>query len=107
MGEPTVLGMINENLGEIKEDIKEIKGDLKNGAVKLENHEQRMLSVEKKATLNENVTLKHIENKEKHYNPYHSESFGQKVRRKKGEIGIASAGGGLIGLLIFLIDKFM
>jgi len=105
MGEPTVLGMINESLTEIKGDVKEIKSDMKNGAVRMENHEQRIKQVEQKATLNENITVEHIKNKQKHYNPHYSESFGQKVWRKKGEIGVSIGGGvGLFSLIIALIE---
>jgi len=106
-GEPTVLGMINTNLEGISKDVKDIKTDLKNGAVKMENHEGRIKANASGLKATQKMSIKHIENKEKHYNPYHSESFGQKIIRKKGEISVASVGGGLIGLIIFLIDKFM
>lgn len=105
-GEPTVLGMINESLTEIKCDVKEIKDDLKNGAVKLENHEQRILNVEGKTTLNEKITVEHIRNKEKHYNPHYSETFRQRVWRKRGEIGVATGGSIGIGSLLFALLKF-
>jgi len=105
MGDPTVLGMINDNLKEIKTDVKEIKGELKKGAVKMENHEQRIVSVENKTTLNEKITVEHITNKKKHYNPHYSESFGQKIKRKRGEIAVGAGGGGLIGAIIILILK--
>jgi len=105
-GEPTVLGMINEKLGDISEDVKDIKEDLKNGAIKMENHEQRILTVEGKTKLNEKITVEHIRNKEKHYNPHYSESFRQRVWRKKGEIGVATGGSVGIVSLVFAILKF-
>ena len=105
--EPSVLGMINKNLDTISGDVKDIKQEMKNGAVKMENHEGRLKNVEKDTKELKGNFRTHVTNKEKHYNPHYSESFGQKVRRKKGEIGVASAGGGLIGLLIFLIEKYM
>ncbi len=50
---------------------------------------------------------KHVEDMEKHFNPYYSETITQKLWRKKPEI----AAGGTLGtfiaaLLYFLLDKF-
>ena len=70
--------------------------------LKLEN-ERRKAEVEK-ANLKQNMTegafIKHVQNKEKHYNPFYSESLRQKLWRKKPEI-VAGGGAGafIIGLL--------
>lgn len=96
MSEPTVLSMINTNLGDISTDVKEIKRDMKSGAVKMENHEVRLGTVEK-----------HIDDPKIHYNPYYSESIPQKLWRKKPEI---AAGGGLgtviVGIIIALLSRY-
>lgn len=106
-GDPTVLGMINKNLDDIKTSVDDIKEDLKNGAVKFENHEQRLLNVEGKTKLNEKITIEHIKNKEKHYNPHYSESFKQRMWRKRGEIGVAAGGGASIVGLVVAVAKYI
>ncbi len=107
MGDPTVLGMINEKLGDISEDVKDIKKDMKNGAVKMENHEQRLINVEGKTMLNEKVTIEHIKNKEKHYKPYYSETFRQRTWRKKGDIGVATGGSLTVITAVLAIMKYV
>jgi len=105
MADPTPLQMINDNLKEIKTDVKEIKEDMKNGAVKMENHEQRIRQVEKKGKVTERIIIEHVKNKKKHHMPHYSETFRQRVGRKKGEIAVGASGGGLIGAIIILILK--
>ena len=105
-GEPTVLGMINENLKEIKAEQKKVTECMTNMKVKQENHEQRLLHVETKGRATDGIIIEHIKNKEKHYNPYYSETFGEKVRRKKGEIAVGGGLGTAISSLILAILKF-
>lgn len=107
MGDPTVLGMIHSKLGDISTDVKEIKNDMKEGAVKMENHEQRLLNVEGKTKLNEKITIEHIKNKKKHYNPYYSETFRQRTWRRKGDIGVATGGSLTVLTVVLAIMKFV
>lgn len=47
-------------------------------------------------TMGENAFIRHVQNKEKHYNANYNETLRQKLWRKKPEIGA----GGLVGVLI-------
>ena len=45
---------------------------------------------------------KHVEDMEKHYNPYYNETFTEKIWRKKAEIIIAAIIGSASGILALL-----
>lgn len=102
-GDPTVLGMINKNLTEINVDIKEIKEDLKSGAVKMENHEQRIRQNSKKAKAAIQKIEKHEDKKEVHWNEaIANETLPQRLRRKLPTYTIV--GGGSAGGLYLIIE---
>ena len=83
--DPTVLGMINDNLNSISSDVKEIKKEMKTGAVLMENHEGRIGQLEKDRSIVRKTFVKHINNKKKHYNQGYKEGPVDKVLRKKYE----------------------
>ena len=90
MTEPTVLGMINNNLNCISADVKEIKDDMKKGAVKMENLDVRLGHVEcDQEELKGNFT-EHIKNKKKHYNQGYEDTLKDRLGRRKAEITIGS-----------------
>ena len=84
--DPTVLGMINRNLTSLNLKVDGLVKDKGQTDVKIENHEGRLNTVESSEKINHEVFIKHIENKNKHFNPYYSESYGEKIRRKSPEI---------------------
>lgn len=102
-GDPTVLGMINDNLKEIKEEQKKVtsfmsqmKVDVATNTVKLDNikSDQKELKSD---------FQHHVRNKKKHYNQGYVETLPQKVIRKKGEIGV---GGVIAAVIAFLMNRF-
>ncbi len=50
---------------------------------------------------------KHIRNREKHFNPYYSESTTDKLKRKKVEIGVSIGGGVSITTIIVFADEII
>ena len=57
------------------------------------NGEIEKLKLEK--TMGEQAFLRHIENKEKHYNPYYSETYWETMGRKKPESATSITVGGI------------
>lgn len=103
MTNPTVLSMINNNLNSINTNIDEIKTELKDGAVKMENHEQRIRQNSKKAKAAIRKIEKHEDKKEVHWNDaIANESFPQRLRRKAPVYTVV--GGGSAGCLYLLFE---
>ena len=55
--------------------------------VKGQERESRIMALEKSNLSNHDIILQHIQNKDKHFNPYYAEGNWDKVKRKKLEIG--------------------
>ena len=71
----------------------EISGDIKR------------LKLEKR--IGDETFIRHVENKEKHFNPYHNETYWKKMSRKKPEIATSiTLGGILFGFLLALFNYF-
>lgn len=111
MSEPTVLGMINDNLKDISIDVKEIKKDLKDGAVTMENHNVRLGNIEHDVTDLKDGQKKiketfwnHSNNKKKHYNQGYKETFPQKAWRKKGELTLLTM---ILTVVSWLINNYL
>ena len=109
-GDPSVLGMINDNLKTISTDVKEMRKELKHGAVKMENHSGRLSHVEKdvKELSNGQKKIKkelfnHKNNRKEHYNQGFKETIPQRMWRKKGEIGIITS---VLGLITLIVNHF-
>ena len=107
MNDPTVLGMINDNLNEIKVDVKEIKKDMKSGAVKMENHNVRLGNIEGdvkdlktgQKKIKESM-YDHANDKKEHYNQGHKETFTQRTWRRKDLIALTTAITAIIGIIM-------
>jgi len=105
--DPTVLGMINDNVKEIKADVKEIKKDMKEGAIKMENHSVRLGNIESdvinlkdgQKKIKETI-WEHIRNKKTHYNQGYTETFGQRTWRRKDLIALLTGMFALISLVV-------
>lgn len=107
MADPTVLELINDNLKDLKIGLKATNRCLTNIKVNQASFDARLNAIELKSELTENIVVEHIKNKNKHYNPYYSETFAQKIKRKKGEIAVGAGGGTLLSSIILLILKIM
>lgn len=107
MSEPTVLGMINDKLTDISSDVKEIKTELKESAIKAENHDVRLIDMERdvKEIIKGQKKIKkdlydHIADKKTHYNQGYKETIPQKVIRKRWEISVITIITTVIGWLV-------
>lgn len=105
MADPTVLEMINDNLKDLKLGQVQTNRCLTDIKVGQKDHDNRIQSLEKKTIFTEAMIIEHIKNKDKHYNPFYAETFGQKVKRKKGEIAVGAGGGTLLSSVVLLILK--
>ena len=110
LGDPTVLGMINDNLNDISTDVKEIKKDMKAGAVKMENHDVRLGNVEHdvKDLSNGQKKIKetvwgHANDKKVHYNQGYEETFGQRTWRRKDLIALMT---GIFALITVMVNHY-
>lgn len=110
-GDPTMLGMINENVKEIKSDVKEMRKELKEGAVKMENHSGRLKHIEKniKELSNGQKKIKetiwnHSNNKKTHYNQGFKETFPQRTWRRKDLIALMT---GIFTTITLIINHFI
>lgn len=56
--------------------------------------------------IGDEILSKHINNKEKHYNPYHNETYWQKMSRKKPEIATSVTLGGILFGFLLAAFKF-
>lgn len=78
------------------DEVKECQTKLKVKDAEIEGDIEK-IKAEKKAT--EQILIRHVENREKHYNPFYTESLGEKLWRKKPEI----AAGGILGTVLSII----
>ena len=110
----TVLTEIRGLRTDVREDQKEMwkaidKGREERTALKLKDAEIKgeieKLKLEKK--MGDEAFIRHVQNEDKHFNPYFNETLRQKLWRKKPEI---AAGGGLgtllAGLILGLLSHF-
>jgi len=58
-----------------------------------------------KQNMTEEAFVRHVQNKDKHFNPYYSETLRQKLWRKKPEIAAGGGAGALIVALVTLLLK--
>lgn len=100
-GEPTVLGMIHESVKRIEKKQDEITKCVTQNKMDINE-----LKLGQKVT--EEAFVRHVQNEEKHFQPYFNETLRQKLWRKKVEI---AAGGGvgagaitIIALLLKILE---
>ena len=99
--DPMVLGMINKSLNDIGTDVKEIKTKLGEGALAMNDMKHGIRNLETKVEVLEDGQKKikktlydHTESdegKKKHYMQGYTETFPQKVWRRKDVITLATA----------------
>lgn len=98
-------------LPELKEIKKEQKAQgkcLTDIKVNMEKGKGRMELIERDIQDLKEDCDEHKSDKSIHYNPYYSESLGEKLKRKKEEVIITAGSGGVIGtLLVIFKDALM
>ena len=106
-GDPTVLGMINDNLKEIKDEQKKItscmtgmKVDVATTKVKVDNLETDVKDLKTGQKKIKKEMFNHAIDKKVHYNQGYKETFPQRVYRKKGELGLIGTAVTIITLII-------
>jgi len=109
-GEPTVLGLINNNLTNLNRKVDGLVTSVGNVDVKQENHDVRLGHIEhdidclkdgqKKI---KDVVYNHANDKKVHYNQGYKETLPQKLKRKSPELTIS---GTITTIIILLINHY-
>jgi len=50
--------------------------------------------------------LNHIKDKDRHFNPYYNETYFQKIRRKKAEVGTSVSIGTILATIVIAILRY-
>ena len=107
MSDPTPLQMIYDKLNNIEGKVDAIVKCNTQIKVRQETHTNEIANICANIRKQCSDFDEHRKDKELHFNPYHSEGLLEKISRKKGELGVAATGGGLLGLLFMLIEKLI
>ena len=79
MPEPTVLGMMKDQMDRIEANQDKLLDCMTDIKIKQETNYNKIKSTKQ-------LLEEHCGDKEKHYNPYHNETYGELIRRKQPEI---------------------
>lgn len=110
----TVLTAIDGLRSDVREDQSKIWEAIDNERkcttnLKIENERRKAESekVELKQNMTEGAFIRHVQNQEKHFNPFYNETIPQKLWRKKPEIGASITIGGIIFGMLLAALKFV
>ena len=103
MSDPTVLGMINDNLTEIKTEQKKVTDCMGKMKVSIATNTVRLNQMGDEQKELKKDFQHHVQNKKKHYNQGYVETLPQKILRKKGEL---TAGGLIATVIAVLVNYF-
>ena len=111
-GDPTQGEMMYDLVKETRDDVKTIKKGMQDGSLQMKDMQHCIEGLENKVGDLEDgqkkikkTVFEHIagdSGKKMHFNEGHTESFPQKIVRKKGELTL---GGIIAAALYFLLDK--
>ena len=106
MTDPTPLEMIYNSLERMEQKQDIINQCMVNIKLDGQQREGRLKAVELDGEITKQIILKHLENKEKHFNPYFNETYTEKMKRKKAEIGTSVTIGSVIFGIILAAGKY-
>ncbi|MHA1805950.1 MAG: hypothetical protein ACTSX2_00075 [Candidatus Thorarchaeota archaeon] len=106
MADPTVLELINNRLNEIAIDVKDIKNCQINLKITDEQLKATTARNELKIAEMQEAFLNHVGDERRHFNPYYNETYFQKIRRKKAEVGTSVSIGTILATVLIALLKY-